>query len=75
MGGGLIFLTLLIAAGAAAGAWVSVPKGENQVVIRTSITLVITCCWLMWAITYLAQLHPLIKPLRSNLRPLHEQSF
>ncbi|PRQ70645.1 ATPase, V0 complex, subunit e1/e2, partial [Rhodotorula toruloides] len=55
-----IFLTLLIAAGAAAGGWVSVPKGENQVVIRTSITLAITCCWLMWAITYLAQLHPLI---------------
>lgn len=26
-----IFLTLLIAAGAAAGGWVSVPKGENQV--------------------------------------------
>ncbi|KAK4330749.1 DNA repair protein RAD50 [Rhodotorula toruloides] len=75
MGGGLIFLTLLIAAGAAAGGWVSVPKGENQVVIRTSITLAITCCWLMWAITYLAQLHPLIKPIRSALRPLKEHSL
>ncbi|BGP11565.1 hypothetical protein NBRC10512_001642 [Rhodotorula toruloides] len=75
MGGGLIFLTLLIAAGAAAGGWVSVPKGENQVVIRTSITLAITCCWLMWAITYLAQLHPLIKPIRSDLRPLKEHSL
>lgn len=28
--------------------------------IRTSILLALTCCYLMWAITYLAQLHPLI---------------
>jgi len=28
--------------------------------IRTCITLTLTCTWLMWAITYLAQLHPLM---------------
>ncbi|KAL4194226.1 hypothetical protein AMTRI_Chr05g58280 [Amborella trichopoda] len=30
------------------------------------LTLVITatvCCWMMWAIVYLAQLHPLIVPI------------
>ena len=28
--------------------------------IRTSVALTLTCTYLMWAITYLAQLHPLI---------------
>lgn len=27
--------------------------------IRTSLMLTLTCCYLMWAIAYLAQLHPL----------------
>ncbi|RHZ63496.1 hypothetical protein Glove_329g44 [Diversispora epigaea] len=44
----------------------SVPKGPNQTTIRTSVILAIICCYLMWAITYLAQLHPLIKPKRSH---------
>ncbi|GAA5863521.1 hypothetical protein JCM8547_007273 [Rhodosporidiobolus lusitaniae] len=75
MGGGTIFLVLLIAVGVAAGGFVSVPKGENQVVIRTSILLAITCCWLMWAITYLAQLHPLIKPHRADIRPIKDNPY
>lgn len=92
MGGGTIFLVLLIAIGVAFGGFVSIPKGENQVVIRTAILLAITCCWLMcvfapllpcfgsdrsstdnermtfyrWAITYLAQLHPLISAFLTN---------
>ena len=28
--------------------------------LRTSVVLTLACCYLMWAITYLAQLHPLI---------------
>merc|ERR1711939_108845 len=43
----------------------AVPKGENQTVIQTSITLTITCCTLMWAIVYLAQMHPMIEPTRA----------
>ncbi|KAL8279838.1 hypothetical protein RQP46_007688 [Phenoliferia psychrophenolica] len=69
MGGGLIFLALFVCIGLAALGFISIPKGPNQVVARTSVLLVITCCWLMWAITYLAQLHPLIRPKRSDLRP------
>ncbi|SCV74750.1 BQ2448_7779 [Microbotryum intermedium] len=68
MGGWLIIWVGLILVGLGAGGFISVPKGENQVVIRTSILLVIT-----WAITYLAQLNPLIRPRRSDLRMHHSE--
>ncbi|KAF0458978.1 ATPase, V0 complex, subunit E1/e2 [Gigaspora margarita] len=42
--------------------YISIPKGPNQTTIRTSLILTIICCYLMWAIAYLAQLHPLITP-------------
>lgn len=35
---------------------------------RSSLILAFVCCYLMWAITFLAQLHPLIEPKRSDLR-------
>ncbi|ORX82634.1 hypothetical protein BCR32DRAFT_194015, partial [Anaeromyces robustus] len=40
------------------------PKGPNQAVIRTSIVLTLCCCYLMWAVTYMCQLNPLISPER-----------
>ncbi|EIW70746.1 V-type proton ATPase subunit E [Tremella mesenterica] len=52
----------------AAAAWFLTPKGKDQVLIRSSVALALTCCYLMWAITYLAQLHPLIAPRRADLR-------
>lgn len=35
---------------------------------RSSLLLAIISCYLMWAITFLAQLHPLIAPRRGDLR-------
>ncbi len=35
---------------------------------RSSLILAIVSCYLMWAIAFLAQLHPLIQPKRSDLR-------
>src|ERR1700761_4947875 len=32
---------------------------DTRSLIRTSLLLTLTCCYLMWAIAYLAQLHPL----------------
>ncbi|KAI9312404.1 ATPase, V0 complex, subunit E1/e2 [Dichotomocladium elegans] len=63
-----VFVASIIAS---AAAFVLTPKGENQTVIRTAIVMTIACCYLTWAVTYLAQLHPLIYPKKTNLRP-HE---
>ncbi|WRT66596.1 V-type proton ATPase subunit E [Kwoniella shivajii] len=57
-----------IIAAIGAVAWFVMPKGNNQTLLRTAVLLTLTSCYLMWAITYLAQLHPLIKPRRSDLR-------
>ncbi|ODV81368.1 uncharacterized protein CANTADRAFT_34102, partial [Suhomyces tanzawaensis NRRL Y-17324] len=60
---GLVFTALLSTL-----AWIFAPK-TNQTVWRSSVILGLAMCYLMWAITYLAQLHPLEAPRRSNLRP------
>ncbi|MBW0563479.1 hypothetical protein O181_103194 [Austropuccinia psidii MF-1] len=73
MGGWLIIGILILAIGCGFVGWLSAPKGDNQLVIRTSIITTIVCCYLMWAIVYLAQLHPLIQPKRSDLKS--EASF
>ncbi|ORY90588.1 ATPase, V0 complex, subunit E1/e2 [Syncephalastrum racemosum] len=64
-----VFLVLSAVCGAA---YVFTPKGDNQTVIRTLIIMSIACCYIMWAVTYLAQLHPLIFPKKVGLRP-HEE--
>lgn len=48
--------------------WVFAPK-ENQTVWRSTVILTLAMMFLMWAITYLCQLHPLVAPRRSDLRP------
>ncbi|GJC88246.1 ATP synthase subunit h [Colletotrichum tofieldiae] len=77
-----IFIGLVIVVAMGAGAWFLSPKGETQMPLislygtanvgdsiwRSSLLLALACCYLMWAITFLAQLHPLIEPKRSNLR-------
>ncbi|KAL7309667.1 H(+)-transporting V0 sector ATPase subunit e [Mucor circinelloides] len=54
-------------------AYVFTPKGNDQTVIRTVIIMSLICCYLMWAVTYLAQLHPLIFPKKVGLRPPHHE--
>jgi len=62
----LIGLAVIVALGAAS--WFLSPNGENQILWRSSFILAIVSCYLMWAVTFLAQLHPLIVPKRSDLR-------
>ncbi|OZJ01703.1 hypothetical protein BZG36_05265 [Bifiguratus adelaidae] len=56
----------LVTGGLCAGSYFGAPRGENQTVIRTSLIMTLVCCYLMWAITYLAQLHPIINPKKSD---------
>ncbi|KAF2489330.1 hypothetical protein BU16DRAFT_472553, partial [Lophium mytilinum] len=53
--------------------WFVAPKGETQTVWRSTLLLSAVSMFLMWAITFLAQWHPLITPIRLDLRP-HEGS-
>lgn len=62
----IIGLAVCVALGLA-GYFVA-PKGPNQTVWRSSVLLTIASCYLMWAITYLSQLHPLISPRTQTLR-------
>jgi V-type H+-transporting ATPase subunit e len=63
-----IFIGLAIIVALCVASWFFAPKGENQVLWRSSLILSIVSCYLMWAITFLAQLHPLIEPRRSDLK-------
>ncbi|CUS21042.1 LAQU0S02e04478g1_1 [Lachancea quebecensis] len=60
-----VFLTVALAS---VIFWVFAPK-ENQTVWRSTVILTLAMMYLMWAFTYLAQLHPLVAPRRSDLRP------
>ncbi|KAK3990096.1 vacuolar ATPase [Cladorrhinum sp. PSN332] len=63
-----VIIGLVIIIGMSVAAWVFSPKGENQVLWRSSLILAFVSCYLMWAITFLAQLNPLIEPRRSDIR-------
>ncbi|KAG0248788.1 hypothetical protein BG011_009919 [Mortierella polycephala] len=53
MGGLLIIFVLAIVVAMSAASYLFTPHGPNQT----------------WAITYLAQLHPLLQPRHSKIRP------
>ncbi|KAJ7928788.1 ATPase, V0 complex, subunit E1/e2, partial [Mycena leptocephala] len=55
-----IFFILAIVAALMTCAALFTPKGPQQVVYRTAIMLTLAACYLMWMVTYLAQLHPLL---------------
>jgi V-type H+-transporting ATPase subunit e len=62
------WIGLVVAVGLVLVAWLFLPNGPNRIIWRSSVILSIVSCYLMWAITFLAQLHPLIAPKRSDLR-------
>ncbi|KAH3685662.1 hypothetical protein WICPIJ_003346 [Wickerhamomyces pijperi] len=62
------FIGLLIAIALSFGIWFAAPK-QDQTVWRSTGILTVAMIFLMWAITYLAQLNPLVVPRRSDLRP------
>ncbi|KAL4939511.1 ATPase, V0 complex, subunit E1/e2 [Aspergillus filifer] len=64
-----LILGLIIVVAAAVAAWVFSPKGDNQTLWRSTLILSLASCYLMWAITFLAQWHPLIAPKRADIRP------
>ncbi|KAI5800752.1 ATP synthase subunit H-domain-containing protein [Pyronema domesticum] len=70
-----IFVGFVIVAIASVLAYFFSPKGENQTIWRSSLILAFVAMYLMWALTLLAQLHPLIAPRRSDLRPEHVENL
>ncbi|KAF2242852.1 hypothetical protein BU26DRAFT_523862 [Trematosphaeria pertusa] len=60
---------LVVVAVFCGSAWFLSPKGENQTIWRSTLVLSAAAMYIMWAITFLAQLHPLISPIKGNLRP------
>ncbi|KAH8586446.1 ATPase, V0 complex, subunit E1/e2 [Bisporella sp. PMI_857] len=62
-----IIIGLVVVVVASVAAWFLSPKGETQTIWRSSLILSFASCYMMWAITLLAQLHPLIKPRRGDL--------
>ncbi|KAI5809285.1 ATP synthase subunit H-domain-containing protein [Pyronema omphalodes] len=73
--GSSIFVGFVIVAIASVLAYFFSPKGENQTIWRSSLILAFVAMYLMWALTLLAQLHPLIAPRRSDLRPEHVENL
>jgi len=59
---------LVVVVGLSACAWFFSPKGETQTIWRSSLILAFASCYIMWAITFLAQLNPLVAPRRDDWR-------
>ncbi|KAJ9201356.1 hypothetical protein DTO166G4_8759 [Paecilomyces variotii] len=64
-----VIIGLIIVVLASLAAWLFSPKGDNQTLWRSSLILAFAACYIMWAITFLAQWHPLIAPKRADIRP------
>ncbi|KAJ2353097.1 H(+)-transporting V0 sector ATPase subunit e [Coemansia erecta] len=68
MGGAIVFWIGLLIAGLCVGAMFTFKSMADPTLWRTCTVLTLMCCYLMWGITYLAQLHPIIVPKRDDLR-------
>ncbi|KAJ6011959.1 hypothetical protein N7499_013071 [Penicillium canescens] len=64
-----LVIGLIIIVAASVAAWFLSPKGENQTLFRSTLILTFVSCYLMWAIVFLSQWHPLIAPKRADIRP------
>jgi len=64
-----LIVGLIVVVGASVLAYLFSPKGETQTIWRSSLILAFVSCYIMWAITFMAQWHPLIQPKRSDWRP------
>ncbi|KAJ5172796.1 V-type proton ATPase subunit e [Penicillium capsulatum] len=64
-----LIIGLIVVVAASLAAWFFSPKGENLTVWRSTLILSFISCFLMWAIVFLAQWHPLIAPKRGDIRP------
>ncbi|KZV61729.1 hypothetical protein PENSPDRAFT_658693 [Peniophora sp. CONT] len=62
-----VWIMLIVALGLIAASWFLPRKGPNQTLVRSSLMLTFSCCYLMWMIAYMAQLHPILAP-RVNLK-------
>lgn len=67
MSGWTVIFGLVLTVLASLAAWRFAPK-QDTTVWRSSLILTFSMFYLMWAITYLVQLHPLEAPIRSDLR-------
>ncbi|KND03152.1 uncharacterized protein SPPG_02215 [Spizellomyces punctatus DAOM BR117] len=65
MSGVAVIVTFILFAIAGGVGFYFIPKSPDQVLYRTVLSLTLACTWTMWALTYLAQLNPLIVPERS----------
>ncbi|KAF2684345.1 hypothetical protein K458DRAFT_302588, partial [Lentithecium fluviatile CBS 122367] len=63
------FIGAIVVAIFCAAAWFLSPKGETQTIWRSTLLLSAVAMYIMWAITFLAQLHPLISPIKQDIRP------
>ncbi|KAJ1657443.1 H(+)-transporting V0 sector ATPase subunit e, partial [Dispira simplex] len=62
MSGFLVLLVGAIFAGLCAASYFLVPKSWDQTLWRTCLIMTLVCVYMMWSVTYMAQLHPLIQP-------------
>ncbi|ORY82605.1 ATPase, V0 complex, subunit E1/e2 [Protomyces lactucae-debilis] len=66
MSGLTVLLVAAVIAALCAVCYVFSPKGDNQTVWRMTSILTLVSMYLMWMLTYMAQLHPLVAPRKAN---------
>ncbi|ORZ36418.1 putative vacuolar ATP synthase subunit E [Catenaria anguillulae PL171] len=63
--GAIVFILFCLLIAACLAVYFLYPKGHDRNLHVSSIILTLTCVYLMWAITYMAQLNPIIPPKKA----------